>query len=370
MGVRIDQNHNPVQLDQPGKTGSAHEAKSSRARRGARAGHLRGENLQIGKSNGGKVQTGGSQGIPKPVLNVPNQDPTVASFQAAMGSLDQLVAGEDTSPGGMKEMLKKAGKSNHEMKPGKGADNITVNMTETGFKGTVDGDEYSFDAKQKALTLNMEGQEVVFKSSGKEGMEAFVDGEPLITGDDEVGTMNHFFMLMALFHKMGVDQRQMSRQGRNAANELVVEKIKAQAQEQRNAAAAKLVAGCVSGAVKMASASLTMAGSMKGLKADQAAAQAGSTAHPGDMIAQQWSAMGKMFEGLGEAGSSTLQYKAGMHEAASTELRAEEEQARFIKQTEQDQMQVAQELSSKARDTFSQTWSQYLQTQQNITRNI
>ena len=271
---------------------------------------------------------------------------------------------------GLKGQLNSAGQPMHNIPKGIDVKNVSFVETQKGFSGTADGKPFSFDAAKKSMDVVIDGKNVKLSSNGNGGIDASVNGSPFPLGKDETATMNHFFMLMALFHEMGVEQRQMSRQGRNMANKSVVEKIKAQAQEQKSAAAAKLVAGCVSGSIKMASASLTMVGSMKGMKADQAAAQAGSNAHPGDMIAQQWNAMGKMFEGLGEAGSSTLQYKAGMHEAHSTELRAEEEQSRFVKQTEQDQMQVAQELSSKARDTFSQTWSQYLQTQQNITRNI
>ena len=53
-----------------------------------------------------------------------------------------------------------------------------------------------------------------------------------------------------------------------------------------------------------------------------------------------------------------------------TDKRATEEHFRHLKQTEQDQMQVASDLSTKARDAYAQTFNQYMQTQSNITRNI
>ena len=89
MGVRINQGQNPVPLEQPKQSVEAHQAKAAK---GARAGHLAGDNLNVSQQRGGRNIRGGQQGIPKPVLNIPNQDPTVASFQAAMGSMDQLVA--------------------------------------------------------------------------------------------------------------------------------------------------------------------------------------------------------------------------------------------------------------------------------------
>ncbi|MCL6270563.1 type III secretion system translocon subunit SctB [Sansalvadorimonas sp. 2012CJ34-2] len=488
--MKINQGQNPVPLEQPRSTENAHQAKAAK---GAKAGHLSGNNLNVGRHHGGHPVRGGqTQGIPKPVLNPPNQDPTVASYQAALGGLDQVVAqsqsetlagdlsdladaleeaaeegggddggvvigtkngksrlrrinvlasdvrlkntdqeqakdlsqqlrqlgrdaaknpeaGErmqesmsqlrnmlkggdmdgskmrdvlknmhaargdstgDAGKSGLMQQLQSAGKPQHNMAPGVEVGDVTVMENAKGFSGKAGNHSYSTDFSKKTMSMNIDGNEMKLKFKSDGSMTATVNGSQFPVGKDETSTYSQFFMLMALFHEMGVEQRKQSRQGRNMANKAVVEKIKAQAQEQKSAAAAKLVAGTVSGSIKVASASMTMAGSMKGLKADQAAAQAGSASRPGDMISRQYQAMGQMFEGLGEAASSTLQYKAALHEAAGTELRAEEEQARFVKQTEQDQMQVAQELSSKARDTFAQTWNQFLQTQQNITRNI
>ncbi|MTI14151.1 type III secretion system translocon subunit SctB [Sansalvadorimonas verongulae] len=364
--MKINQGQNPVPLDQqPRLDKDAHQAKE--ASKGARAGHLAGDNLNVGRQQGGQTIHGKhSQGIPKPALNSPAADPTVASYQAAMGHMDKLVDGSQNHTA-LAYQLHNAGKPANSQPSWQGANEVTVGATEDGFSGQFDGKDFRVDAGGKSFQLELEGKNATFKTSSNGTISATVDGAPLDLTENEVKAYTDFFALMALFHEMGVEQRQMSRQGRNMANKAVVEKIKAQAQEQRSAAAAKMVAGMVGGAVKVASGALNMAGSMKGMKADQAA---GGNSQMGNMIAQQWSAMGKMVEGLGEAGASTLQYKAGLHEARSTELRAEEEQARFVKQTEQDQMQVAQELATKARDTFAQTWNQFLQTQQNIARNI
>ena len=485
--MKVNQGQNPVPLEQPKSAQNAHQAKAAR---GARAGHLSGGNLQVGNHDGKVAKGRNTQGAAKPVLSPPNQDPTVASYQAALGGLDQLAAqsqsetlagdlsdladvveeaGEEGGDDGgivigtkngksklrrvnvlarevrlkntdkeqakdlsnqlrnlsreaadnpkagermqdsmeqmrnllkngevdgskMRDVLKNmqaakgdaagktgqnlmqqlqnAGKPQHSMAPGVNVGEVTVLENEKGFSGKAGNDSYSADFSKKTMTMNLNGNEMKLSFKADGSVNGTLNGSAFPPGKDETMAYSQFFQLMALFHEMGVEQRKMSRQARNMANQAVVAKIKAQAQEQRSAASAKLVAGVVSGSVKVASASMTMAGSMKGMKADSAAAQAGSASRPGDMISRQYQAMGQMFEGLGEAASSTLQYKAALHEAQSTELRAEEEQARFVKQTEQDQMQVAQELSSKARDTFAQVWNQYLQTQQNITRNI
>ena len=284
------------------------------------------------------------------------------------GMQDQASKAESSGKNSLAQQLQNAGKPVHAQSNAFGAKEVTVQTVQNGFSGQVDGKNFKVNADNKSLQLQLSGKNVEVKVGADGKLGATTGWQALwISLRMKSKLTPTFFALMALFHEMGVEQRQMSRQGRNMANKSVVGKIKAQAKEQRSAAAAKMVAGMIGGAVKVASGALNMAGSMKGMKADQAA---GGNSQMGNMIAQQWSAMGKMVEGLGEAGASTLQYKAGLHEARSTELRAEEEQARFVKQTEQDQMQVAQELSTKARDTFAQTWNQFLQTQQNITRNI
>ncbi|CAM3537996.1 type III secretion system translocon subunit SctB [Parendozoicomonas haliclonae] len=366
MGVRIDQGQGSVPLDRPNV---GVDMPVGKVAKGSKAGNLSGDNLRVGHEAGNtNVMLAGQKGIPRPNLSPPTVEPNALGYEATMGSMDKMVSDWSTNRQALYNDLQKAGPPARTMPGGNIALSSEVSETSNGYQGTLDGKGFKVDVAGNHMQFMSEGKQIDVQFGDNFKIQsATADGVPMEFGVDETKGMSDLFMLMALFHEMGVEQRQMSRQGRNLANESVVQKIKSQAQEQRNAAAAKLVAGCVSGAVKVTSGMLTMAGSMKGMKADQAT---GGNGRVGDMIAQQWSAMGKMVEGLGEAGSSMLHYKAGLHEARSTELRAEEEQARFVKTTEQDQMQVAHELATKARDTFQQMYSQWLQSQSKTIGNI
>ena len=197
--------------------------------------------------------------------------------------------------------------------------------------------------------------------------QAKADGESFTLGGHEISTMNHFFMLMALFHQMGVEQRQLSRRGWSMANMALVSKIKQQAQQQRLSASARLKAGLIGGFAKVASGSMSLIGLKRGIDAYAAAAP---DTKPGDHIIQWWSAWGKITESGGEVATSVANYYASGYDAVSSELRAEEERIRSVKQSEQDQIQIANELLNKARDAYSQTVNQYVQTQSGIIRNI
>lgn len=197
--------------------------------------------------------------------------------------------------------------------------------------------------------------------------QAKADGESFTLGGHELSTMNHFFMLMALFHQMGVEQRQLSRRGWSMANMALVSKIRQQAQQQRLSASARLNAGLIGGFAKVASGTMSLIGLKRGIDAYAAAAP---DTKPGDHIIQWWSAWGKITESGGEVATSVANYYASGYDAVSSELRAEEERIRSVKQSEQDQIQIANELLNKARDAYSQTVNQYVQTQSGIIRNI
>ena len=197
--------------------------------------------------------------------------------------------------------------------------------------------------------------------------QAKADGESFTLGGHELSTMNHFFMLMALFHQMGVEQRQLSRRGWSMANMALVSKIRQQAQQQRLSASARLKAGLIGGFTKVASGTMSLIGLKRGIDAYAAAAP---DTKPGDQIIQWWSAWAKITESGGEVGTTVANYYASGYDAVSSELRAEEEQIRSVKQTEQDQIQIANELLNKAKDAYSQTINQYMQTQSSIIRNI
>ena len=366
MGIGINQNQGPVQLEQPfnGQIGENAETSKSNL---TKAGSLGGENLKVGHQNGGTSPLAAGQKNLKPVLSKPNKNPDVGTHQTVLNNLNQIVNEASDKQLVMKRLQYLDSLANSTGSSGV-PKNIDVNGTDRGFQGTIDGQKFSVDIPKGAVQVVADGKPVKMKFDQNGLFQgATANNQPLTLSDEEVGTMNHFYTLMAVFHEMGVEQRQFSRQGRDMANKALVSKIKEQAQEQRSAAASRLTAGLVSGTVKVASGAMSMKGSWAGMKAN---AKAAPGTNPGEMVAQQWSAAGKMVEGLGEAGASVANYQASLSDAKVTDLRAQEENIRHLKQTEQDQMQVASDLSTKARDAYAQTFNQYMQTQSNITRNI
>ena len=237
-----------------------------------------------------------------------------------------------------------------------------LKSTDTGLSARLDNNG-SFDAdfKNGKMTMNLDGQEIKYQFESKDTITATVNGKPMEIDLHETKAMADFFQLMALFHEMGVTMRRAHREGRNASQEMVVEKIKMQADEQRKAAAQQFTAGMISASTKVASGLIQMRGAVKAMKAPQGT---------GDAVSMRYRGISSLFEGFGEAGASVARYQAGLTEAGITGIRAEEEQARFAKQTEQDQMEVAKDITTKARETYAQVWNSFLQAQTRISGNI
>ena len=242
------------------------------------------------------------------------------------------------------------------------AKEINLKSTDSGLSAKLDN-KTSVDAdfKYGKMALNIDGQKVEYQFGPKDTFKATINGQPMEFDLHETRILTDFFQIMSLFHEMGVAMRRVHREGRNASQEMVVEKIKMQAEKQRTAAMQQFVAGMVSASAKVTGGLIQMRGATQAMRAPQGLADATSMRYRG---------ISGLFEGLGEAGASVARYQAGITESEITLLRAEEEQARFTKQTEQDQMEVAKELTSKARETYMQVWNSFLQAQTKISGNI
>ena len=330
-----------------------------------KSGNMAGANLVIADDHSTDIP-GGSAGSLRPVLYPPGISPAVADFQAASR---QMEGGIRLALSAMDQRL---GSSTGQVVKDQSLPVISdMKETDTSLTVNVEGSRVHADFAGGQISVQTNGHNVNFKMNGT-SPSASMDGIPIKYNQEEGRVMADFFMLMALFHEMGVSQRKIGREARNEANSSIVKTIKSQAEEQRNAAFYTVTAGVISGAAKFGSAAASMAGAMKGMKADAASARANEPPQQfkGQMISQQFSAVGSLGEGAADAGASLVRYAASTHDARQTELRATEEQAKHIKQTEQDQMQTAHDLLSKARDTFAQVQAQIIQTLQNQAKNI
>ena len=246
------------------------------------------------------------------------------------------------------------------------AKEINLKTTDQGFSANLDKNtSFNADFKDGKMAINVDGRKVEYSFGQKDTFRATIDGKAVEFDLHETRILTDFFQIMSLFHEMGVAMRRMHREGRNASQEMVVEKIKMQAEKQRKAAMQQFVAGMVSASVKVTSGMIQMRGATQAMSAAKQGQQGTASA-----ISDRYRGISGVFDGLGEAGASVARYQAGITESEITLLRAEEEQARFTKQTEQDQMEVAKELTSKARDTYMQVWNSFLQAQLKISGNI
>ena len=330
-----------------------------------KSGNMGGANLVIADDHSTDVP-GGSVGNLRPVLYPPGINPGVADFQTAAKQMEggiQLALGT---------MDKRLGSSTGEVVKDQSLPVISnVEETATSFAANVGKSRVKADFAVSTITVQTNGQNATFDMSGA-SLSASIDGIPVKYNQEEGRVMADFFMLMELFHEMGTSQRKIGRQARNMANASIVKTIENQAGKQRDAAFSTLMAGMVSGAGKMVSAASSGIGAFRGMNADAASIRAGQPpgSFQGQMMSQKYSAIGSGVEGGFESVASGLRYNASTNEAAQTELRATEEQAKHIKQTEQDQMQAAHDLLSKAKETFAQVQAQIIQTLQNQAKNI
>lgn len=248
------------------------------------------------------------------------------------------------------------------------ADAKAINMitSEKGLSATLDNNtSLKANFEKKTMEMNIDGKKLEYNFDQNGEPKITIDGEPSGFDAHETRIFSDFFQLMELFHEMGTTMRRQHREGRNAAQEIVVGKIKDQAGKQREAATKAFVAGVVSASTKMASGLIQLRGSAQAFKA----ARGGNNALA-ESLSGRARGISSLVEGLGESGAALGRYQSSIAESEGTLLRADEEQARYVKQTEQDQMEIAKELTSKARETFSQVWNSIIQAQSKISGNI
>ena len=370
MSVTVDGQSQPINNNNNRNYEIAKEARLTETQ-GTAAGNMIGEGIIVIDHDGDGIVDSGS--AVTPVLSPPMSDVSLARYQEGAA---EIVAAEQ-HPVVMQtenEVLTEDGSMNF------AAGGVTE--TENGLSKTwsdAQGMQHSFNADyaqrsvqytsgdgddvQISFAPNSETNTAQTGASTTAMPTVSINGVQIPQDSNEVGIIYDFYRLMELFHEMGVEQRSISRQARNVANTGVVEQIRVQAGKQREAATNHLIAGAISGASKIGSGMVSTAGGIKGAKA-------GGTPQQAQVTAQKWAGVGQAIEGVGESAASLSRYYGAQAEAGQTESRAVEEQLRFQKQTEQDQMQVAHDLLSKARESLNQVLTQMIQTLQNQARNI
>ena len=239
------------------------------------------------------------------------------------------------------------------------------------YKQAIFGKDASFFPSENKVTVATDRGDLIYKLNNHDSIFGQINGNDIEIEEHETKILTDFFQLMAVFHELGVEMRRMHREGRNLSQESVIEKIELQAEKKLDAAFNNMVAGMVSGSMKVASGGINLIGGAMAAKADaQAAAQGRTDGMAGRVISMRAEGISSVIQGVGEMGSAQFRYMAGIDEAMETQLRADEEQARFTKQHEQDQMDIARDLSAKARDTFLQVFNAWMQSLQKTTSNI
>lgn len=141
--------------------------------------------------------------------------------------------------------------------------------------------------------------------------------------DGMSGSMADIFTVMLLIAKMSQENRESSRELRDAEQKSQISEMQVAADKIREAADFALAAGIVSGVMKMASGAISIGGGVKGLK-DLKGIGTGAGA---DVKLEQIRAQGRIFDGSGQIVTGTGDVVSSGLNRAGEEAKAEEKEA-------------------------------------------
>lgn len=141
--------------------------------------------------------------------------------------------------------------------------------------------------------------------------------------DGMSGSMADVFTVMLLMAKMSQENRETSRELRDAEQQSQLTEMQVAADKIREAADFALAAGIVSGVMKMASGAISIGGGVKGMKDLKGVSGASNP----DVKLEQIRAQGRIFDGSGQMVSGTGDAVAAGLNRAGEEAKAEEKEA-------------------------------------------
>ena len=191
-----------------------------------------------------------------------------------------------------------------------------------------------------------------------EAANALSTGSPV--ADDIIEQLVDIFMVMELLHEMSVQSRRTARESRAIEYDAAKQEILKQAGEMRKAAVMTLIAGVVSGTMKVAAGATAMAGGAGG-GANQSATQA-------QMSMQRSMQASQMISASGDLMGAGFQYQAAEHSARQKEHEAFQKTHDNAAQSESEWMQLQQDMVKTVQSKMDEIIRTHFETLKTLTR--
>lgn len=188
-------------------------------------------------------------------------------------------------------------------------------------------------------------------------------------GDVVLKQLADIFVVLELLHQMSVQSRRTAREIRSMEYDAAKAEVLKQAGEMRKAAVNTLVAGVVTGSMKIAAGSISMAGATGGKAKVPKGADANTKAQAQAAATQasmaKANAVSQMVSASGEIGGAGFNYQASEHQARQKEHEAFQKTHDNSAQSESEWMQLQQDMVKTVQskmDEIIRTWFETLKT--------
>ena len=167
-------------------------------------------------------------------------------------------------------------------------------------------------------------------------------------GDVVLKQLADIFVVLELLHQMSVQSRRTAREVRAIEYDAAKAEVLKQAGEMRKAAINTLVAGVVTGSMKIAAGGISMAGATGGKAKTAPGADANTQAQAQSAATQasiaKANAVSQMVSASGEIGGAGFNYQASQHQARQKEHEAFQKSHDNAAQSESEWMQLQQDM--------------------------
>lgn len=187
-------------------------------------------------------------------------------------------------------------------------------------------------------------------------------------GDAVLKQLADIFVVLELLHEMSVQGRRTARESRAMEYDAAKTQVLKQAEEIRNSATCTLVAGIVTGSMKMAAGAITIAGATAKTNVDpklDANSKAQAKAAGTQANVQKAAAISQMVSASGDMAGAGFNYEAAQHQAKQKEHEAHQKTHDNAAQSESEWMQLQQDMVKTVQskmDEIIRTWFETLKT--------
>ena len=220
--------------------------------------------------------------------------------------------------------------------------------------------------KQQSI-LSGEGSQIELLQQAAAAADTLANGGKV--GDRVLKQLADIFVVLELLHEMSVQNRRTAREVRAMEYDSAKAEVLKQAGEMRKAAVNSLVAGVVTGTMKIAAGAISMAGATGGKSKAPPGADANTKAQAQAAASQasiaKANAVSQMVSATGDIGGAGFTYQASQHQAKQKEHEAFQKTHDNAAQSESEWMQLQQDMVKTVQskmDEIIRTWFETLKT--------